>query len=78
LTDRLTFFADKLYGIRLELEHVKFALHEDCSSLCLILTSVPLGGGILMCQDLSIFVLIVRLLASYPSLNDENVFFAIF
>jgi len=47
LTDRLTFLADEPYG--LELEHVKFALHhEDCSSLCSILTSVPLGGGILI------------------------------
>jgi len=44
LTDRLTSFADKPYEIRLELEHVKLALHhEDCSSLCPILTSVPLG-----------------------------------
>jgi len=31
LIDRLTFFADKSHGIRLELEHVKFTLHrEDC------------------------------------------------
>jgi len=79
LTDRLTFFTNKPYGIWLELEHVKFALHREDCSLCPILTSIPLGGGILMCQDLSIFVLMVKLLVSYPSLNTmKTCFFAIF
>jgi len=59
LTDRLTFFANKPYGIRLELEHVKFALHREDFFLCPILTSVSLSGGILMCQDLYIFVLML-------------------
>jgi len=76
LTDRLTIFADKPYGIRLELEHVKFVLHrENCSSLCPILTSVSIRPRDF---DVSRFVYIcldVRLLVSYPSLNTIKTYF---